>query len=166
MAVWKGCSTNTASSPLFFVFSLFGFFFSCFLDSFFVSFSVASSWQALVLRRRREVAGRIGRSPLLRLVFLLRPLLSLFLSFFRICVCLSLSVMSVFPSLLYFLPLSPCAFPGSFLPVFFSLFARLCFSWVFLFVLVSRSWCLCFSFPSSCSSSPPPPFLFGPFSGY
>jgi len=27
----------------------------------------------------------------------------------------------------------------------FSLFARLCFSWVFLFVLVSRSWCFCFS---------------------
>jgi len=98
-------------------------------------------------------------------LFFFFVLSSLFLSFFRICVCLSLSVMSVFPSLLYFLLLSPCAFPGSFLPVFFSLFARLCFSWVFLFVLVSRSWCLCFSFPSSCSSSPPP-FLFGPFSGY
>jgi hypothetical protein len=58
---------------------------------------VASSWQALVLRRRREVAGRIGRSPLLRLVFLLRPLV--FISVFFSYMCLSLPLCNVCLSL-------------------------------------------------------------------
>jgi len=50
-----------------------------------------------------------------------------FCLFFRLWVCLSLSVMSVFPSLLYFLPLSPCVFLGSFLPGFFSVCSSLFF---------------------------------------
>ena len=50
-----------------------------------------------------------------------------FCFFFRLCVCLSLSVMSVFPSLPYFLPLSPCIFLCSFLPGFFSVCSSLFF---------------------------------------
>ena len=104
--------------------------FSCFLDSFFVSFAVASSWQALVLRRRRwrwrrEVAGRIGRSPLLRLVFLLRPLFSFFLFFFS-SLCLSLPLCNVCLSL--------SSLFSSSVSLYFSLFVP---PWFFLCLLVS-----------------------------